>query len=454
MLDIPVLAVKWGKIFKGVNTFNLFRGTELYDRADEVNAEFPDAAEQRVVVDNLYDLTTQLDGTVGGLSTYYVGMSRDTLSQSCIDDSVTPSGQSETAYITKLITDMLATTPSASFLLPDVTIGGAETAEGTDVATLAGLPYGDGILVGTIIDPIVCIPRLFPFTETLQFSCISDSYTSGVTAGRESFSVTSELAAPIDGPYWPGGSGLSQSIQGQPSVDSTLFGNAYFEEWGSPVTNTPADWALSNLVAGTTITRSSEAYTGDYAASFNAAITNAEVYQTISGLTGGRNYLVAFRYRRLTDITTGVVTLALRTAAGAVIDNAAGDPLSLVVSVTGGLGPDYEVAYAVFSVPRGFAASPRISLRFTTAMTAAESVLIDTVELILMESLYVGGPDVALLSGTVGWAVGDTYTLAVSNNASTDTFLRNIQRAYPGVAVAFNWPVSATPTISNDLITN
>jgi len=79
-------------------------------------------------------------------------------------------------------------------------------------------------------------------------------------------------------------------------------------------------------------------------------------------------------------------------------------------------------------------------------MVAAESILIDTVELIPMNNLYVGGPDYAFLPGNVGWAKNDTYTLEVANTGGKTTFVGCLNRLYGVGATAVDLPVNVAPS--------
>ena len=449
-LNLTSLATRWGKLFGGVNAADTFRGTTIVTRADTIAALYDTAAEQRNVTSDLYAQTTAAsDGLGSGLVTEYLGMAQTTLEQMCLADSGNlPVNPTTVDYLNKLVADMLS--QAETFEKPTVTIGGSATnADGTSVTTPVGVPYGNGVLVGTVIDPLLGTPRMYVKPETLRCVCQTSSYVDGVTAGTETFGVFGTVPTDTLSPYWPDGSGANTSVTGQPSSQSNIFSNAYFDTW--TVTDTPDDWTLANLIVGTSITRSTDYYVGSYACQLTAAPLNAELYQTTAKLVGGTNYLAAIRVKRPGTVTGGVLTVGLRTAAGTYLTDALGNDLKFTVALTGAAG-DYLLTKAVFSLPRGFASPVILSLKVTTAMVATEAVRLATVELIPMTSAYTGGPDLAVLPGSVGFAVNDTYSFAVANSGGTGTFVGNLERVYGISSLGINVPVSATPTQDDTLI--
>lgn len=456
MLNITTLATRWGKEFGGVNEVDAFRATTLPTRANSIATLYNTAALQRLVTSTLYTDTQTASDLLGtGIVTTYLDIASATLIQMSLDDVPTelPPNPTTIDYLNKLVTDMLA--QSQTFQKPTVTINSSATfASATPVTTVIGAPFGNGAIIGTVIDPSTGNPRLYVFEETLKLVCIIDSYTGGITAGTETFSLNGELALDTLDANWPGGSGASTTVQGQPSRYSTLFGNAYFLNWTSADVNVPDDWLTSNLIPGTTLFRTTDSYTGivgEYAAQLTAAILNAELYQTLSTLTGSTNYGVAIRIKRVTNITGGVLTIGLRNTSGTYYQDALGNDLKKVITLTGSSG-SYLLFDSVFSMPRGFSGTPVISLKITTAMNAAETINLATVEFIPMTPAYANGPDVVIFPGSVSFADNDTYTLAMANSADTTTFVGNLNRLYDISTLGVLVPVAASPTQSDSLI--
>lgn len=449
MLNIPNLAAQWGKIAGGVNVFSTFSGTTAPARADTIAALYTNAAQQRLATGGLYDQMQSVAKVLAPTTTYFFNLAKDTLKVAALEDSAYPIATDDLSLLTKLINDAVA--QAQTFQLPTVTIGGAATATGTGVTTLLGAPHGNGVAVGTVIDPSTGVVRYYSFVETIQIVCNRDSYVDGAIAGQETFALNTFSSVPANDPTWPKGSGVQGTLQSAPSSLSTMIGNAYFDNWSTSVANTPLTWTINNLVPGTTLFQTTDAYSSTYAVKFTAAPINAELIQPITGLTGNQNYIAAIRMKRATNITGGVITVAVRDSSGTIIQTALGADLSFTVPLTGASGA-YTLTYALFSVPRGFATPNYLSIKMTTAMNAAESVEIDNVEFLPMKSVYVGGPDLVLIPGNVPWSHNDTYTFAVANSATTASFVKWFDRLYNTRVRAINLPVAGIPTISDALI--
>ena len=452
MLDISSLANRWGAFWGDVNATNTYRGTTVYTRADQINALFPTAAEQAIVLNGWYAANQNVDADLQNFVNDIFERSQVTLQQMCVDDSELPLANTDLAYLQKLVADML--TDNQTFQEPTVTINAsAFTYDTADpITTLTGAPHGNGVVVGTIVNPGTLKPRYYTYTENVQFVCTTDSFSGGTDSGTETFSVQSFVSVDYSAYNWPKGSGVATSINATLGSTSTLIANAYFDDWGDPVSNSPADWTQANLSPGVSLLRSSDAYVGDYAVQFTGAGLGAELYQDITGLSGRTNYCVGLRVKRPGVVSQGVITLSFRDTAGDPVEDFNGDPLEVTIPLIGAAG-DYELTYAVFSVPRSFPDTVRYSIKFTTAMAGGESILVATAEIRTMVPLYTSGPDVALLPGNVPWAQGDTYQFAFANDAGVGTFIRNLDRVYQASQYpTLDIPVSLYPTISNSLI--
>lgn len=448
-LNITTLTTRWGKEFGGINEVNTFRGTTLLTRADTISALYTTAAAQRIVVGSLYDDTQAASDDLISIYNTYVGIVRNTLIRMSQDDSVYPIATDDVTMLSKLIADMASQTES--FLTPTVTIGGASFANATAVTTELGAPKGNGTIVGSIVEPRTGKVKIYTIPETVRIVCTTDSYTGGATGGFESFQVDGEGAVDTTDPLWPTGSGANLTMSSSTSENSALVSNAYFNSWDSVSTNTILNWTTTNLTVGTTITRSADSYEGNYAVALTGAILNGELSQTVTGLVGATNYVLGLRMKRPGTITAGVITVALRDAAGTILQDAAGNDLKFTISLTGASG-SYTLTSACVALQRSFPTTVKASIKVTTAMTGGETVLLDTFEIQPMQSLYTGGPDIAFLPGSTGWAARDTYTFVVANNAGTTTFIRDIDRVYDIKSLSLDLPVNVSPTVSNGLI--
>jgi hypothetical protein len=449
MLDIGVLTTRWGTIFGGINEYNVFRGTTILTRTDNINALYPDAAEQRIVVDDLYTRTQIINDSMQPIVQYFQTMAANTLVVMCADDLGTlPNTLSLTDCLNKLVEDM--TTQSETFELPTVTIGGATSAAATPVTTLLGPPTGNGVIIGSVINPKTAVIRYNSYEELIRVICTSDVYGTGGQSGQESFDVTGGLDTPSRlNADWPRGSGSRTSVSSTSMPDSGLVRNAYFDNWTE--TNIPDNWTLFNLSAGTTIQRSTDKYSGEYAVQLTGAGSGAEIRQQVTGLQSNTNYVIGIRMKRPGTITGGVITIGLCDETGTIVQDAAGNNLSTTLALTGSAG-DYALTYAVLPVPKSYATPVHVFVRVTTTMVGGESVLLDNFEFRPMTELYPDGPTVAAIPGSIGWAVGDTYTFSVANSAGVDTFVRNLDRIFNISDLDIPVPVSGTPTVLDSLI--
>lgn len=450
MLNIPDLATKWGHIFAGENQVDTFRGTTLVARADLIAADYTTAAEQRLAADGLYSQVQSVDSGLNSTIDFFFNMAKQTLIVASQLDVNYPIATDDDTMIAKLVNDMVA--QAQTFQLPTIQIGGAASSAATPVTTLQGAPFGTGTIVGTIIEPRTAVVRYYTYAETIRLTCTADSYVDGATAGQETFTVQSYSSVDNDTSGWPKGSNVNTTFQSAGSNVGTLINNAYFDNWDSTTPNTLLSWTVKNLTPSVDIFQdATDNYVGLYAVKLLAAGLNAEITQLVNGLTGIKNYLLALRIKRITAVTGGVITVALRDANGVILQDAGGNNMSFTYALTGAPGA-YVLTWHVCSVPRGFPTQVFCSIKVTTAMNPAEAVGLATAEFVPMQNLYLGGPDIGFLPGNIGWADHDMYTFATTTTASKATFVKNMDRLYNTRAKGVDLPVALAPTISDALI--
>lgn len=446
-LNIDALSTRWGKEFGSVNAINTFRGTTIFDRADDVNALYTAAADQRIVVDNLYDRTLGAENEMGTLAMYYEDIARRTLQKMCQDDTTSLAITDDSyGYLTKMINDMVVA--DDSFLYPTVTVGGSTSSEATEVNTVSGAPTGDGLMITSVVNPYTGKTLYYSYAESLRFICVSDIANSEVTI----FQVSGTTPLAVSDANWPAGSGAVINVDQLPT-DLGFLPNADFETWSGEGDNTPGNWAIQTFVPGTTLKKNVSFYTGLYNAQFVGAAAGCELLQDVA-LSTNTNYLVGIRLLRTDAATAGVITIGIVEAigGGSYIQDAAGDDLKLTIALTGDADTDYQTYWAVLPVPQALPKTVKISLRISTSMAAAERLEVDDFIIKPLLELYTYGPQVVAYPGSINAAAGDRYVTSVANNASTLTFIRNIDRLYNARENRLEFPVSASPTISNGLI--
>lgn len=449
MLNIPNLATQWGHIFGGVNQFDTFRGTTIKTRADTIAADYTTAATQRLAADGLYQQMQAVDDNLDSTINYFFDFAKLTLAVASLNDSNFPISTDEDTLLKKLIGDMIA--QAQTFQLPTVQVGGASSIAATSITNLQGTPFGNGTIVATVIEPRTAVVKYYTYAELAYLKVVADSYKDGAVAGQETFLVQTYSAVDTLDSAWPKGSGVNTTYQSAPSSAGTQLANAYFSTWDATNPNILGSWTTVNLTPGVDIFQTVDYYIAPYSVKLTEAGLNAEIKQDVVAPTSATNYLAAIRVKRPGVVTGGVITVALRDPSGVILNDAAGNPLSFTVALTGAAGA-YLLTWKVFPVPRGFTSPMSFSIKMTTAMNAAESVELATVELIPMQSMYTGGPDLGFLPGSIPWADNDQYTFTFTNTAGKASFVKLMDRLYQTRTRAIDLPVAAIPSISDALI--
>lgn len=174
----------------------------------------------------------------------------------------------------------------------------------------------------------------------------------------------------------------------------------------------------------TTTTGSTHVFKGARALEFDS--DGAEltvVQQKISGRNGVEALAqLAFNIFAKTDSVpaAGVITVSLWDGS-AVINDAAGTANSFTISAPG-LTTSYVSKTGVFRLPRVLPPVIYLRIAITTAISNTSSVYLDHAALARMDSLYAGGPEVKVFSGSARFRKGadqvtpDKFTLTLTND--------------------------------------
>lgn len=280
----------------------------------------------------------------------------------------------------------------------------------------------DNVLFASKLTDFPCVR-----TETLTFSCASDTKTSGIKSGSELWTVTGDRAFPNLDRRWKGGSGAAMTLmQTSGTQDGTpnsqpgmnILANGDFESYSA---NLPTQWSSVTGTAGThyrvsTSTSfrgaSSFEFVGD--GSTLAAIRQrfASADGTYGRLRGDTLYLISFW--AINDGTTpaaGVVRVSLQDGSG----NVLGSSMAATATFTSGFASWTHVKFAVVS-PVNIPDTTYLVIEQTTALTNGRSVFIDEVTVTEMMRIAPGGPAVAIVSGDTDPRRGDLATVAISVN--------------------------------------
>jgi len=307
------------------------------------------------------------------------------------------------------------------------------------------------------------------YSENLTFTCTSDSYEDGATAGNETFSVEGEgNTGDVFAFDWPLGSNASTSISmidgNEDNSSGNILTNSGFTEWTSGALD---NWEV--VLGGSQFTQEiALSYDGGSALAITGnGTTNIAIKQefdngtdgTSGSLDGITQYSVnVFMRRDGTQAASGVLTIDLIDEDSNVTTDEAGVANSFTIDLTA-LTVNYLPYNGFFRTPYIMPTTLYIRMRITTALTSGRAVYLDTMSMGLATQLYTSGPYVAGHSGSVPFRNGDYTVSAVTNSrgaaGTLDTWQTLFSLLFPSViSLELLLPSSGSPTISDTLITN
>lgn len=329
---------------------------------------------------------------------------------------------------------------------------------------------GNGVVNVSIYRPSDGRTQENAFAENVQLVCTADSYTATATEGNEPFSVQGTGSEPNLFAFdWPLGSNASttlNAIDGNVDVGSgNYLTNSGFEEWDS---NTPDNWVIEIGTAGTNVFENNgQVYDGDAALQItgDASGTLTTLVQefgssdgTLAVLSPFTQYGVNIFVRRDgVAPAAGVVTVDLVDENDDVLLDEAGNPNEYTIDCTT-LSTEYQSFTGAFRTPHVMPETLYVRIRLSTALTDGRSIYLDKMSMGLMTQLYLAGPYFSVHAGAVPFAIGDYAVATITNSrgagGSLDTFQTLFARFFTQMfSSEFLLPSSATPTISDDLIT-
>lgn len=327
---------------------------------------------------------------------------------------------------------------------------------------------GNGIIVASVRRPLDGLVLENSFAETVLFTCTSDSYVGGATAGNEGFTVTGVGQQTDKFAFnWPLGSNGSitiNAIDGNVDVGSgNLLTNSGFTDWTA---NIPDNWELIEGTAGTNIAQETTIVydnTGSSLAFIGDGSTETEIAQTFDdtdGTTGTLDPLTqyavnVFVRRDGTAAAAGVMSIELTDDSGTPINDENGSANVFTIDLTN-LTTVFTSYSGVFRTPLVMPSVYQIRFRMSTALTNGRRVYFDKAAQGLMSQLYTSGPYFACFSGSVLFESGDFGTCTITNSrgvgGTLSTFQTLVDQFLGMRELDFLLPSSAVPTISDALI--
>ena len=437
------LFTRWGKLIGGSNESCVALNTTLRARADTIEAQYQSA--QQDVVDSLYSDRDSAFQAMGGWLGNLQSFMQNTVVEMCYDDAPGINPKDVNTSLDKIILQMVA--DNASINRPTITAS----------AIPDPLNYGNGALIVSLVNPITGNPTDMVFDETIAAVCTDDSYPGGgATEGQEPWTFTGEIAADALSVEWPLGSGASATLTTQnASSTGQMITDGDFEEWGGSGNNTPTQWTIAVGTAGTTIFRGASAYVGSYDMQFTgngSELTCIRQDLTLTDFEPQKSYGFLIRMKTDGSVAAGAVRIRLVDESNAVISDELGTANSVSQAVTS-LTSSYTTVEAFFRMPKVMSFTQiKLEIALTTAITNTEVLHMDSAGLVEATPLYDGGPLVAMFRGSTPYAIDDKWIIIVTNNLTTTSFVRSLDRWFDLRTNNKEIPSAVSETIPDNLI--
>lgn len=449
---------KLGLLIKQMRSYQNSQLTNLIDTTNGVVAQYNGESDIQALIGSSYMNQLNNAGSIGSLAAQ---VAETTINRMVFRD------QPQLAQ--NLIS--IQTVASLAEIIRQMKLAGATVLAMPVTATPAAFSgIGNGIIVASVRRPQDGLVLENSFSETLLFTCTSDSYSGTALAGNEGFAVTgtgseSNFFA-FDWPLGSDGQISSTAINGNAdNSQGNILTNSDFEDFTG---NTPDQWMIAVGNGGTQVfEENSIVY--DPAPSKAVRIlgdgsTLTTLEQDFDSATGTQGELQPFTQyavniflrRDGAAAAAGQLAVELTDTLGAVILDANNVANQFTIDLTN-LTTVYAAYNGVFRTPFTLPSGGyKIRLRQTTgnALTAGRSVYLDKLALGSMNQMYLSGPYVSFFGGSIPFAVGDRGTCLISNSRGTagtlDTFQTLFARMLPVMySNEFLLPSSATPSLDD-----
>lgn len=313
------------------------------------------------------------------------------------------------------VNDCVVSASAAAISVPTVTGNGA---------IVLSTKRGDGLVEQNL------------FAEVAPLKCVRDNQLGG-TSGSEGFLFTGDqLQSDVWAYDWPQGSGGTTQIT---AVDGSLNNgpsrlyNGGFDLFGTTTANTPDGWIKVAGTAGTDFKQNTSTYYDDEASSLEfvgggTAPNLTQLFNAASSVTGTtRNvvpltqYALNFWVKASVVPAAGVLTVDLIDGSNTVIADDQGTNNTFAVTLSG-ISTSFVAKNTTFRLPRVLPSSIKIRIRASTGISAGTSIYIDRMSLAPMTALYVGGPQVAIFSGSTAFVIPDGWLITCANDRGGSTY--------------------------------
>ena len=295
-------------------------------------------------------------------------------------------------------------------------------------------------------------------SETFRAKCLIDNTDRSVTAGEEFFEIQGQRSLNRNDYEWPKGSGAkggytvaTPNRNGGRGVGQNVCTNTNFEAFSTA--NTPDNWTITDGSVGTDILAAGAGFTGSNALKFvgDGSSAPVEIRQALNtvGATRGqinpdRPYSISVAAKYATATPTGSLVISIKKSDGTILNNGnTGREMSLTVA-----SGDFTTSYALYSAtcfaPIAVPEGSYICIEMTGTFANTSEIFIDDVVIAEMKPIKQGQAAFQMIGGATPFSVGDEFTLAVTNNISSDgKFAREFERAF-GICTRYGLALPST----------
>lgn len=301
---------------------------------------------------------------------------------------------------------------------------------------------GNGVLLVSTMNALGITDER-SLTQDVLLLCTSSQWSGG-TAGAETFSVTGYPQLPSPNVYGTLGNGNGQTLR--VADPQNIISNGNFASFGNPTANVPNSWTLS---AGTALTNclqtTSVVHSGTSAMELKSDGTTPTITLTqniSSSIRSTTVYCISVWLRKGGTVTGGSTLAVTISGTGVTTQTAASlDPSTLTTSYA-----QYHLFFATQSIvpPSDYS----VTINWTIANAASSSAIVYVADCVLIAPVVYGSIQYALFRGSVDFAVADSFT-NLTTVSSQGAF-----QSYAARWFNFQFPSSASPTISDSLATN
>lgn len=433
---------RFGRAYKEYQRALASVGSDLNAGVLDLYEEYA-SGNDAIAVDGLYSLRDSFRTTPSSYLTGLVNVAQRTVIEQTNRDQ--PLAQRTlSAALTELIRQMRAS--SDSFNRPTVSAS----------VTPYGSNYGDGTFVVGMTGP-AGDPFDMCFAEDINLKCTTD-VSAGVTEFRETYTITGEPALATTDYQWPGGSGATGTISMfDAASQNDLISNGGFDTWSNASAAPDSSWTSVLGTFGTNLTRSSSNKRGTYALAITS--NGSALYgvkQQLSTSIVKPNQIIHFNswMKVSSSDGDGILRIRLCDGAGTTLTNDASTSQAYSREMDGQIGTAYTNVSTTFQTPKVLPSTGVfVEIALTTSPANAVVVTVDLVGMKVGQSLYSGGPTIAAFSGATANALNDYSTLAVSNNATSNFFVKALDRFFSLRQLGLYFPTAGSETISDTLLT-